>query len=292
MAEFLAEVEAGTVKPGDWLLVESVDRLSRETISEAEDLIKRILSAGITIATLSPERILTPTAQDDLLARIEILVLASRAHEESEIKARRVRDVWEARRKRAGTPGQPKMTGSCPAWLRLSADRTKWEEIPDAVAIVHRVFELTIAGHGSCDICKMFLEEGVPPLGRRANKSGKPWNKSYIQKILRSRAVLGEHQCYEGGSGMPRKPIGEPIKGYYPRIISDAAWHRAQAATASRKGKAGRQGVDRVANLFTGLVRNVQDGANMILKRGKDHGRWSPYTFVSTHALRGKPGSV
>ena len=47
-------MEAGTVKPGEWLLVESIDRLSREKISEAEDLIKRILSAGITIATLSP----------------------------------------------------------------------------------------------------------------------------------------------------------------------------------------------------------------------------------------------
>jgi hypothetical protein len=192
----------------------------------------------------------------------------------------------------AGTAGKPKMTASCPAWLRLSADRTKWEEIPEAVALVRRIFSLTIAGHGAGDICKRFLVVGVPALGRRANKSGKPWSKSYIQKILCSRAVLGEHQCYEGGKGCTRKPIGEPIKGYYPRIINEATWHKAQAATASRKGKPGRQGDERIPNIFTGLVRDSHDGANMVLKRGQDDGRWMPYTLVSTFALRGKPGSV
>ena len=292
LARFLAEIEAGTIKPGEWLLVESIDRLSREKISEAEDLIKRILSAGITIATLSPEQILTPEAKDDLLARIEILVLASRANEESETKSRHGKDVRDARRATAGTPGQPKMTASCPAWLRLSADRTKWEEIPEAVSLVRRVFSLTIAGHGAGDICKTFLVKGVPALGRRANKSGKPWNKSYIQKILRSRAVLGEHQCYEGGRGCTRKPVGEPIKAYYPRIIDEATWHKAQAATASRKGKPGRQGEERIVNIFTGLIRDSHDGANMVLKRGQDKGRWMPYTLVSTLALRGTPGSV
>src|SRR5438067_338266 len=50
---FLDAVARGTVLPGSILLVESVDRISRQGIDDGYDLCKRILKAGVHIVTLS-----------------------------------------------------------------------------------------------------------------------------------------------------------------------------------------------------------------------------------------------
>src|SRR5262245_29085911 len=53
----LACIESGRIKPGDVLIVEALDRLSREEVDVAYDLIRRILQAGVWIATEIPPRI-------------------------------------------------------------------------------------------------------------------------------------------------------------------------------------------------------------------------------------------
>src|SRR5262249_51989725 len=53
---FIKAVETGDVKPGSVLIVESLDRISRQGIVEGFDTIKKILRAGILLVTLSPER--------------------------------------------------------------------------------------------------------------------------------------------------------------------------------------------------------------------------------------------
>ena len=82
LAGFLALCGTPRVPKGSVLIVESLDRLSRQDIDDADQLICGILRKGISIVTLTPERELTPKSVNDLLARIELLVLASRANEE------------------------------------------------------------------------------------------------------------------------------------------------------------------------------------------------------------------
>jgi DNA invertase Pin-like site-specific DNA recombinase len=47
LARFLDLVQRGRITPGSVLLVEVLDRLSREQIDEAYDLFRRILKAGV-----------------------------------------------------------------------------------------------------------------------------------------------------------------------------------------------------------------------------------------------------
>src|SRR5437763_468887 len=56
LGEFLKAVTAGAVRPGSVLIVESLDRISRQGIDEGYDLIKKLLKAGIILVTLTPER--------------------------------------------------------------------------------------------------------------------------------------------------------------------------------------------------------------------------------------------
>src|SRR5690349_18172343 len=54
---FLDAVEDGRIKRGSWLLVESLDRLSRDRVGEALPRFLDILKAGIIVATIQDDRI-------------------------------------------------------------------------------------------------------------------------------------------------------------------------------------------------------------------------------------------
>src|SRR5262245_49706207 len=62
LAAFLEAVRIGRVPAGSVLIVESVDRISRQGIDEGYDLCKKILKSGVYIVTLEPEREYGPDA--------------------------------------------------------------------------------------------------------------------------------------------------------------------------------------------------------------------------------------
>jgi hypothetical protein len=79
------------------------------------------------------------------------------------------------------------------------------------------------------------------------------WHPSYVAKILNSRAVIGEYQPCKIVNGK-RQPVGDPIKNYFPRIIDDDLFYRAQQARRERRNNgSGRKG-KYVTNLFSGLA--------------------------------------
>ena len=57
LAAFLEAIKLGKVKKGSVLIVESLDRLSRDEIDEALTLFLSIIRAGVDIATFDPKRI-------------------------------------------------------------------------------------------------------------------------------------------------------------------------------------------------------------------------------------------
>src|ERR1700692_2428578 len=52
LGQFLEAVRSGAVKPGSYLIVESLDRLSREQVLTAQSLFLSIIQAGINLVTL------------------------------------------------------------------------------------------------------------------------------------------------------------------------------------------------------------------------------------------------
>jgi DNA invertase Pin-like site-specific DNA recombinase len=279
LAAFVEAVSLGKVPVGSVLIVESLDRISRDEIGEALSLFISILNRGIQIATITPERLYTKQSINDVAGILEAIIYMARAHEESSIKSQRLKKAWEGKRR---TIDSKKLTARCPAWIRLNKERTRYEPVPTHVATVKRIFQLAADGQGVNAICKLFSETGVPPIGRATC-----WHKSFIMKTLRNRSVLGEYQpCI--GHASNRTPIGDPLPHYYPRVISDALWAKVQSALTIRKTQRGPHG-DRVRNLFTGLIRDARDGSTMTLvDKGK---RGVGPQLVSSAATRGEPGS-
>jgi DNA invertase Pin-like site-specific DNA recombinase len=284
LAGFLEACRVGRVPKGSVLIVESLDRLSRDQIRPALQLFLALQDFGITIVTLQPEREYAPEATD-ALALIEPLIVFARAHEESAIKSSRRRDGWKQARDRARQGGGPIMK-TCPAWLEVTPDGFRVKE--EGATIVRRIFALCLDGLGVYRIAERLRDEGVPPLG-----SGDRWVKAYVYKILTSPAAMGTYQPMRH-EGRKAVPDGEPITGFYPAVVDEEEWQRAQAALQGRTGDfaRGRKG-DEETNLFTGRLHCAVTGEKMNLIHGLGRKGSEPrkrYVYLSSTVERGVRG--
>ncbi len=80
LALFLKAVETGKVPAGSFLLVESLDRLSRDTMSEQMSLFIGLINAGLTVVTLADGQSYSKsTINNDLSKLMLSLVIMMRA---------------------------------------------------------------------------------------------------------------------------------------------------------------------------------------------------------------------
>ena len=248
---FLEVVKAGRVPEGSILIIESIDRLSRNKIGEALQLFTSILNSGVRIFTREPQRLYTPDSINDFATLIEPLIYMSRAHEESATKSFRLKDSWTRRRKRAEESGKP-MTSNCPRWVEVVDGR--FQLIAERAEIVKAIFKMSREGLGANRILKQLVADPVkyPAFG----DSG-AWRDSYVTQILQNRAAFGEFQpCVRSEDGKPVED-GEAIPNYYPAVVTETEWYVVQSAMKSRFRHYGRPGKDET-NLFTGIVFDVE----------------------------------
>lgn len=272
LGQFLKAVEAGAVEPGSFLIVESLDRLSRDKILTAQSLFLNIIQSGINLVTLMDGRLYRAN-EVDLGDLIMSLVIMSRAHEESLIKSQRISAAWQNKRVKAAS-GQP-MTRQCPAWLKLSADRKAYEVIPERAEIIRQIFEDSAAGVGMYSIVGRLNRAAIPAF---VGKNG--WHQSYIAKVLANRSVFGEFQPSRKTDGK-RIPDGEPISAYYPTIVSEDLFFRANLSKSQRqKDGKGRKGLG-YTNLFTNIAECAYCKARIVFENKGNGPKGGSYLICS-----------
>ena len=246
LGRFLELTRAGQIPGGSYLLVESLDRISRQRIMESVPLFMEIIRSGINIVTLSDNH-LYRAGDTDFAELIYSIVVLGRAYEESKTKSIRVGAAWENKRRNIK---DKKLTKVCPAWLTLSEDRRAYIPIDARVEVVRRIFEDAEKGLGSFAIARRLNEGGVPTFSR-----SKGWHESYVTKILTNRAVIGEFQPHRYDDSGNRAPYGDPISDYFPPIVTEDRFLRIQAARRKRLFEgSGRKGPD-YRNLFTKIAK-------------------------------------
>lgn len=237
LGSFLELVKTGKVEKGSILVVESLDRLSRENVLVALPRFLDLLNAGIRIVTLTDKQEYSADEiKENWNPLIVSLAVMARAHDESRVKGIRVGKAWAKKRKKA-REGTHKMTRRAPEWLKL----VDGEFVPDEdrVKIVLRIFRETIEGYGRRTIAARLNQEDRPAF---RGKNG--WHASSIAKILSNRAVFGEFQPGTGShSSRNHRPEGDPIRGYYPVIVDEETFWKAQGAIAGRRGERTEEGV-------------------------------------------------
>lgn len=280
---FLDAVELGLVPRGSHLLIESLDRLSRDRVLAAQSLFLRIVEAGVTIVTLIDGRSYSAESLNrSPMDLIVSLVCMMRANEESATKSARIRAAWVTKRAQLAT--RP-ATGRCPGWLRLDRATNRFVERGREADVIRRIYAEAAAGLGQYSIARKLNAEGVPTFSQ-GNQRGKAWGPKYIRSLLTSPAVRGTYiPCITERNEQGRLLLRPqpPIEGYYPAVVDPATCEvveqaqdarrrafpgaRVAAEKAASHGRLGR--VAPVANMLAGLGRCPLCGAMMQLQRGE-----------------------
>jgi DNA invertase Pin-like site-specific DNA recombinase len=244
LTAFLSEVKRGSIPRGSVLIVESLDRLTREHPLDAVPFLCNLMNSGLTVVTLTPSEVVYER-ESGLTSLILAVVEVTRSHNESKVKSERVGQAWEAKRRKV-RDGQAIFTSHLPAWVEKRGEKLVLN--PQRAALVRRMFVWSSQGYGTSRIVRELTEQKIPTWGAARN-----WSKTRVHKILTSRSVLGELHLTSGGKPEP------PIADYYPRVIDEVLWETVRHALKRRKQQPGPIG-EKVATLFGGLLRDALSG--------------------------------
>jgi DNA invertase Pin-like site-specific DNA recombinase len=263
---FVEACDKGIVRIGSYLLVESLDRLSRDKVQQAFNQFSSILERGVNIVTLQDSKVYTKDSLNENFADLLIsLATMFRAHEESQIKSKRLKNAWKNKRLQAQDRGK-KLTSKAPAWLQLNKKAEEFTIIEERGNIIQRIFKMNLNGIGKRTIAAQFNQEKVPVFGR-----AKGWQSSYIQKVLENEAVIGRYQpmkIVHIDGKKKRIPSGDIIDDYFPTVVKLEDFLKAKNMRKLRKIGGGRKG-KKFSNLFTKIVRcGVCGGAMHYINKG------------------------
>ncbi|WP_394270937.1 recombinase family protein [Qipengyuania sp.] len=241
--EFELEARNGLHR-GKVLLVENVDRLSRQGAKAAAQLIWSLNEQGVDVATWQDGYVYQTGNNGDLMELFSVIIKAQMAFEESDKKSKRTSASWKKRFEqisdgtyRGPMPNKPKWIDYADEGYVLNPERTE---------VLNLIFDLYIDGMGIHRIVTILHERKVAswtPDGQRRGNNG--WFYSYIYRLLTKRAVLGEYVTSDG------KILAT---NFYPQAITADKWNRAQAALSLRKGNQSNVKVFGNRNLLSQMV--------------------------------------
>lgn len=237
LGEFLKAVESGHVQRGSYLLVESLDRISRAQAIDALEVFIVLINAGIVIATLSDGQVYSKESLGSNFSQLLVSIcIMQRANEESEMKSQRVGSAWE-RKLQAVIDTRKLLTHKVPMWMKVTNDKITL--IPERADVVKRIFQMAKDGIGqNTTICS--LNKDTPAWNKAAT-----WQTSYLQKILTNPAVYGAIEVKD-----------TLVDGYYPAVICKDEFNYVQSLRAGRRTtpNSGTRKGAMVSNIFSGLI--------------------------------------
>ncbi len=271
LGAFLAKVENGSVPKGSYLIVENLDRLSRQEVHVALRLFLTLIEHGIVIVTLSDNKIYSDTSiAENPTELIVSIALMMRSHDESATKSKRISEAWEKKRRLAET-NQVAMTKICPAWLLKSGQ--SYTAVEERAKVVQDIFTWAIDGLGTRVIAKRLNQSGIQTW---TSKKGKRsiWHDSYIKKILENPSVYGEYTPRSKRAGGSDETASETIEDYFPEIVDRETFYKARAVVSSRATSNVRAPAGKHRNILSGLVKcNICGGGMHYIDKGRKGGK-------------------
>jgi len=280
LGAFRNAVQQGMVPEGSFLLVESLDRLSRKAAYRAQSILTELVEQGVTVVTLSDgKKYDSATLESDPFALLYALMIFIRAHEESAMKSRRLKAAWHGKRLKIGERALTKMT---PKWIELDTNR-KPVLVEARAKIVRRIVKDYMRGVGKPAIAKALNTEGAPPIGR-----AKFWHWSYITKILASPALVGTFvpHIHEYKDGVRSRIPQDPVPNYYPAVIDSETYERLQSLLG-RGPLRGRHTRAPMSNILSGLTRCPVCASSMPRVSKSSKKKQSKPTLVCSKARAG-----
>lgn len=242
LREFINQI-GKRVPVGSWLVVENLDRLSRDGVLTALDLLKEILQKGITVVTGMDSKVYTyESLSSSMMDLILSVMLFSRAHEESVTKKTRV----ESQARSLIQKNLVRESGT-PALVIESIGQNVWWSsqenglvIPHPVyfAVAKKIIDMKWDGCSPGEIQRYLNEHYQPPTKDKTGNLNK-WGMNLIRNFLNptvhgrkefildkrdSSGQLQKQKCVdeEGNEYFEIEKETFVIEDYYPALMTES----------------------------------------------------------------------
>ena len=276
LGRFLKAVEDGLIPRGSALVIEALDRLSRENQWRGQMLLGNILSNGVDVVTLNDNQKYTfEDLQQDMGVAIRIVLAFNLAHAESQQKSRRVTAGWQRNLEQVKT-GKRKRSSAIPNWLKLAGtmDDGHFEVIEEKAQVTRELFSRFADGETVWSIAKNFRDREI------TTPRGKTFASGNIYRLVKSKAPYG---ILEIGKGTKNdRTIFDQIDDYFPRILDEDVQRRVKMRL---DGIANRKEGNRIVNdpkrktngILTGVIRTTE-GERCVCRRSTN----GSFAYVET----------
>jgi DNA invertase Pin-like site-specific DNA recombinase len=284
LGRFVAAIQSGAVSRGSILIVENLDRISRQGPKIARKLFEKIVDEGVAVHVVNLELKLTYGWENEPHIGNRVDNELHRAFKESERKSKIIKAGLQA------VKHTDAWAGNLPFWLqkvyepgsvaiatggkKTEKPKYKIEVIPEKAELVREIFRLSAQGLGAKSTMQALKAQGIKcsiSLGT-------------VGELLRNRAVLGEHQpmTYLDSGAVPD---GDPVQKF-PRIVDQTQFNMVAARLDGKKkicadGKlrpaTGSHSSDEANNLFDGLLSDVTEAPFRSLHFQDKGGYNNPY---------------
>ncbi len=226
----------GSIKTGDVIVLEKLDRLSRQGIAKTQAMLQDILSQGVLIVSLMDGLTLDKHSLNDLTLVIRIAIAADLANKESSAKSSRIQANKDSMRERikAGIPVAMKL----PFWLKFEDNQFVFDE---RKSILETILEKKRQGESLAKIAGYLNESGIP-----SPNQGGTWNPSTLRDVIKNSVLFGAHQLTVKLNG--KYQPSELVQNYYPPVISYSEYLELNSKAVQRPAGASE------TNHISGLV--------------------------------------
>ena len=226
LKELIDRINNLEIKKGDYVFVESIDRLSRQRLLQAKELVNNILEKGIVlITTIDGQRYEKPNDTngiDDLQQDILLSVISKRAHEESRTKSIRRKSAWNRAKASAETDQTIFNAHNPPYGIHYDKKTNSFIINEDEAKEIRQIFE-------------SLKYVGVSQTIRDINATSKrKWSNKNISLLFSTKYPLGYYMAQRRDE-QRRKIFESYIENYYPQIISFELWQEVRNAMEGRK---------------------------------------------------------
>lgn len=276
LSRFLDEI-GRSVPVGSWLVVENLDRISRQSIIEAQELFLSIIRRGITIVTGMDGKVYSRESVNanpiDLLLSV---MLFARANEESQTKRNRTNSSALLKIKaHQDNPQNPAVAIEEVGRNMWWTDTTSGYVLPHPVyfPVIKKIIELRQNGYSIGRLLD-YLNGRIAPPDFTANKiNPEKWSRSMLNRMFTNRALIGIKEITIEG-------VTYELNNYYPRVMEDSEFYQLKK-TIGLRSFAGKTESSPVITMLsgTGLLRCGHCGASMIKRSGSSKERLAHYRY-------------
>lgn len=252
LGSFLKKVNDGQVPRGSVLIIEKMDRFSRNYVDLVLDVFGNLLRAGIEIYSCVDRTHYTLAdirgPKGAMLLQYAVMAMAM-ANDYSKSLGERIKSAVELRLAKCQQGLKMDLGSWNPRWIDFVGEHKQpgtFKENHNAHTI-RRIVKEYLVGESMYSIAKGLIRDGVPTL------AGGKWCQGTIGHILGNKTLLGDLELK-----------GTIIKGYFPAAITQTQYTRLQAKLKENKERRGGSAhSDYIANLFRNRCKCAHCGGTI-----------------------------